>query len=230
MRTSSIRPDQKVPGFIFLSAPMYKPLPELGRALCVSSAATTPSTSEHPARTIPDKTYAMPLPVGGDGFGLQRTAVPAGTFKLGHQLALGIGYESIGARRLRDNHLAGRAAFDPGENTERPFCRVQHERGADTVVHTIELECPTNPPAGRLPGRTTHDRRVVLVGAIRSDEAFRLVQFVVRYPCRITHFREQMLGKDNQVLDIYYAITPGIASKSRRPMLLVSHRIWSSSR
>ncbi len=50
---------------------------------------------------------------------------------------------------------------------------------------------------------------IEFAGAVRSYVAFYLVQCPVCEQSRVVHFLKQMLSKDNQVLDIDYAISPG---------------------
>ena len=41
---------------------------------------------------------------------------------------------------MRDDHLARRAASDPGEDTESPVCGIPDERRADIVIDAIQPE------------------------------------------------------------------------------------------
>ncbi len=74
------------------------------------------------------------------------------------------------------------------------------------ITNPVEFQCAASLALCGLPYRITEQEAVTISNAVVSDDTFCLIQLPVRNQFERKNFLEQMFGKEDQVLDIYYAV------------------------
>ncbi|MHC4704823.1 MAG: hypothetical protein ACYTFQ_30110, partial [Planctomycetota bacterium] len=97
----------------------------------------------------------------------------------------GIGHQPVCTPFLRDNHLTGRTAFDPGEYAGITFRTIDDDRCANVIIDSIEPKRSSHHTTVRLPVWLSKRSTVVSIGTVIGNGAICFVHSPVCYERRI---------------------------------------------